>query len=92
MAASVDGISGNKVTLALFGAGRIGCVHLKSIARHPKIRLKWLVEEFTDRAKTALENVGIEGVHIITLKEVAKVYEDSRLVIFLLGLTGDEYQ
>ena len=82
MAAIVDSISGNKVTLALFGAGRIGCVHLKSIARHPKIRLKWLVEEFTDRAKTALEDVGIEDVRVLPLKEVAKVFKDSRFVYF----------
>ncbi|XP_072049461.1 inositol 2-dehydrogenase-like isoform X2 [Amphiura filiformis] len=75
MATVNSGVS-EKVTLALFGVGRIGSVHLKSIARHLRIHLKYLVEEAVDIAKKALNDVGLEHVSIVNFKGVSQVLED----------------
>ncbi|XP_072044452.1 inositol 2-dehydrogenase-like [Amphiura filiformis] len=77
--ANVNSASSGKVTLALFGVGRIGPIHLKSIARHPRIRLKYLVEAVVDLATKALDDVGLEGVTILHHTEVAKVFEDKSI-------------
>lgn len=67
-----------KLNFAMFGAGRVGVCHLRSLARHPRIRLKWLVEEDTDRAHAALAELGLENVTVIALKEVDRVLTDER--------------
>ena len=32
------------LTFALFGAGRIGRIHARNVARHPRARLKYVVD------------------------------------------------
>ncbi len=70
-----------KITIALFGCGRIGTVHLKSIVRHPKVRLKWIVEEDADLAARVLDDVGLDDVLVVNFKNVGEVYQDQRFGI-----------
>jgi myo-inositol 2-dehydrogenase/D-chiro-inositol 1-dehydrogenase len=46
----------------LFGAGRIGKVHAPNIARHPKARLRYIIDPDLDAARALAEPLGAEAL------------------------------
>ena len=46
----------------VFGAGRIGKVHAPNVARHPKARLKYIVDPDLDAARALAEPLGAEAL------------------------------
>ena len=46
----------------VFGAGRIGKVHAPNIARHPKARLRYIVDPDLDAGRALAEPLGAEAV------------------------------
>ena len=73
-------IKKTKLDFALFGVGRIGQCHLQSILRHPRIRLKCVVEENTGFAHDVLNRMGVENVAIVSYSDMQDVLTDERYV------------
>ena len=73
-------INKTKLDFALFGVGRIGLCHLQSILRHPRIRLKCVVEENTGYAQDVLDRMGVENVAIVSFSDMEDVLSDERYV------------
>jgi len=44
--------------IALFGAGRIGCIHARNVMAHPALRLKFIVDPFATQAESLAVECG----------------------------------
>lgn len=67
------------VIAAIFGLGRAGSIHLSSIINNPRITLKYIVDDRSDRFNDlrAYWKLG-DDVTFLTSKENEKVYKDKR--------------
>ena len=50
------------INLCLFGAGRIGTIHAANAARHPQVRIKYIVDAYLPAAEKLAEVYGAEVV------------------------------
>lgn len=68
-----------KVTVAIFGLGRIGQIHLWNLLSNNQIRLKWIVEANTEHATSLLEERRVSrDIKVCGLSDLQTVLDDNR--------------
>ncbi|XP_072942263.1 uncharacterized oxidoreductase YrbE-like [Epargyreus clarus] len=74
---------------AIFGLGRAGSIHLSSIIRNPRISLKYIVDDQSDRFEDLRNYWKLDDkVVFLTSKESGRVYKDTEVnVVFISSPT-----
>ncbi len=65
--------------IALFGAGRMGCIHARNVAAHPALRLKFIVDPFAAQAESLAAECGATRV------EAERVWSDPAVAGVILA-------
>ena len=67
------------VTLALFGLGRAGTIHLNNILSNRRVELKYIVENDEARWTTVKERLNLDHVRFVKPEAADEVYNDKDL-------------
>ena len=73
------GESSSVVTLALFGLGRAGSIHLANIVANRKVELKYIVESDQSKWASVKTKFNLLDVKFLTSQETNIIYEDDSL-------------
>lgn len=73
------------LSIAIFGAGRIGNVHGLNADQHPEIKIKYIVDPFLEGAQKLAEKVGA------TVSDTATVMNDKEVVGVVIGSATDTH-
>ena len=71
--------SSSVVTLALFGLGRAGSIHLANIVANRKVQLKYIVESDQSKWASVKTKFNLLDVKFLTSQETNIIYEDDSL-------------
>eukprot|EP00090_Calanus_glacialis_P029151 TRINITY_DN46780_c0_g1_i1.p1 TRINITY_DN46780_c0_g1~~TRINITY_DN46780_c0_g1_i1.p1 ORF type:complete len:423 (+),score=101.34 TRINITY_DN46780_c0_g1_i1:92-1270(+) len=82
---SQAGVSTSPVSLALFGLGRAGSIHLSNILASPRVNLKYIVEEDQSRWEPSKIRWNLTNTTFIHPNDVAQVYADPDLHACLIA-------
>ena len=70
-----------RIGLAIFGAGRIGAVHIQNVRTNQRAVLRWVVEEDVARATSLLRELGLEEqVKVASNSQADAVLQDKQYV------------
>ncbi|XP_025836831.1 uncharacterized protein LOC112906610 isoform X2 [Agrilus planipennis] len=70
---------GKPVGLALFGAGRAGTIHLRTIAKNVRVKLHYIVEDVQEKWDKLKRYWDLPDTVFLTSVEADKVYKDLRV-------------
>ncbi|XP_068627819.1 uncharacterized oxidoreductase YrbE-like [Battus philenor] len=74
------------VVAAIFGLGRAGSIHLSSIINNPRVILKYIVDDRSERFNELKDYWKLtEDVTFLTSKESEKVYKDKSVNVVFIG-------
>ena len=76
---STDCESSSAVTLALFGLGRAGSIHLANIVANRKIELKYIIESDQSKWASVRSKFNLTTVKFLKGEDAKIVYEDTSL-------------
>jgi len=77
-----------KVTVALFGMGRAGTIHLGNLLTCTRVHLKYIVEERAERRKEIENLLGKEsGVQLVGVDKVDTVFKDPSVQAVVIATT-----
>lgn len=77
--------SGKPLTIALFGLGRIGQIHLNNIIANRRTKLVYCVEPIVERQNYVRTCWHLEDVQFVGLSEVDKVLDDPLVDAVIIG-------
>lgn len=80
------------VTLALFGLGRAGTIHLNNIMANRRIELKYIVEGDESKWAVTSSRLNLKGVTFLRPVEVAKIYDDKDLDAVLVATPTSSHE
>ncbi|KAL5014252.1 hypothetical protein ScPMuIL_008522 [Solemya velum] len=81
-----------KVTVAIFGLGRIGQIHLWNLLSNNQIRLKWIVEANTEHATFLLEERRVSrDIKVCGLSDLQTVLDDNSVQAVLICTPTDTH-
>ncbi|XP_068628003.1 uncharacterized oxidoreductase YrbE-like [Battus philenor] len=81
------------IVAAMFGLGRAGSIHLSSIVKNPRIILKYVIDDRSDRFDDLKKYWKLsDDITFITSNESEKVYKDKSVnVVFVLTPTSTHH-
>ncbi|XP_039250992.2 putative oxidoreductase YrbE [Styela clava] len=68
--------AGNRVSLALFGLGRMGLIHFENLQKNPNVRLKYLVDLDQEKANNLKDFHHLDETKVILPQDDHFVFED----------------
>lgn len=80
------------VTLALFGLGRMGTIHLENLVKHPQVNLAYIVDEDLEKAGKAKLDYNLEGTKIVHKRNDAMIYEDPNVNGIIISTPTDTHE
>ena len=64
--------------MGVFGAGRIGRMHLQNVVRHRQLALRWVVEDHQEAREAATEDLLLHDVPFNSSADTASLLADPR--------------
>lgn len=80
-----DGESQSVVSLALFGLGRAGSIHLSNILANPRVQLKYIVEADRTKWEPSRARWNLQTTTFVHPDDAATVYQDPELTACLIA-------
>lgn len=81
-----------QVSIALFGFGRAGQIHVKNIYNNKRIDLKYIVEEYTATAQKFVAEYKLSGTQVVHISELNTVLNDASLQACVIATPTDTHE
>ncbi|XP_069699337.1 myo-inositol 2-dehydrogenase-like [Periplaneta americana] len=67
------------ITLALFGVGRAGTIHLSGLAINPRVKILYIVDDFKDKWEAIRRYWRLDDTQFLCSKDSDKVFQDPKV-------------
>lgn len=78
-------LSYRKITIALFGAGRAGTIHLSNITKNPRVEIAYIVDDVESKWAAIKSFWNLEKTTFLSSKNSAQVFKDSRVSAVIIA-------
>lgn len=71
--------SANVINVAIFGIGRAGTIHLTSLARNPRVKILYIVDDIVEKHKKLQDYWSLHDAKFLTSKQSDVIYSDPKV-------------